>query len=57
MSIRYLKTFGDLKLKYLISWIVQLFNLIWYKKIELKLKIGLDNWLSILIWLFELTFF
>ncbi len=39
ITSRYLKKFSDLKLKTLIIWIAQLFDLIWYKNIELKLKI------------------
>ncbi len=46
MSIRYLKKFGDLKLKCSITWIVQLFDLIWYKNVELKLKVGSNNTIS-----------
>ncbi len=34
MSIRYLKRFGDSKLKNSITWVVQLFDLIWYKNVE-----------------------
>ncbi len=39
MSILYLKKFGDLKLKNLIIWIVQLFDLIWYKKCWIEIEI------------------
>ncbi len=52
MSIWYLKMFGDLKLKNLITWIVKLFDT---KNVELKLKFGSDNWLSFLIKLVALT--
>ncbi len=42
MLILYFKKFGDLKLKNLIIWIIQLFNLIWYKKywIEIEIQFG-----------------
>ncbi len=49
MSVRYLKMFGDLKLKNSITWIVQLYNLIWYQNYELKLKFILHNWISFLV--------
>ncbi len=36
MLIQYLKNFSDLKLKILITFIVQLFDLIWYKNVALN---------------------
>ncbi len=50
-----MKNFSDLKLKNLFTWIVQLFDLILFKNVELKLNFGSDNWISFLIRLFELT--
>ena len=39
MSIKYLKRFGDLKLKNSITFIVQLFDLIWYQKCWIETEI------------------
>ncbi len=46
MPIQNLEKFGDLKYKNLIIWMVQLFDLIWYKNVELKLMSGFNNWKS-----------
>ncbi len=46
MSMWNLKKVGKLKFKKLIIWIAQLFDLLWYKNVELKWKFGADNWIS-----------
>ncbi len=48
MSIRYLRKFYDLKLKNSITYTIQLFDLIWYKNVELKFKFGSDHWIRFL---------
>jgi len=55
ITIWFLKMFGDLKLKKLITRTVTLFDWIWYKNVALKLKFGLLNWICFLILLHELT--
>ncbi len=44
VSLWYLKKLGDLKLKILIPWIVQLYD------VQLKLKFCSDDWIHFLIW-------
>ncbi len=51
LSRWHLKKFGDLKFNF---WIVQLFEMMWYKIVQLKLKFGSDNWISffyLVIWI------
>ncbi len=54
ITIWFLNMFGDLKFIKLITWIVQLFDSIWYKNVALKLKFGLLSWISffnLVIWI------
>ncbi len=54
MSIWTLKNFAYLHFKISIIIKVKLFDLLWYKNVELILKFRSNNWISFLIWLIEL---